>query len=182
MAVPEAALSARARRAYEMGRLRSALPAVALAVPMVGLSLALCDRMAASAGCGLALVAVLLAAAWRGRPFARGARAGLIAGLGPLLLPMATCLHLCAGGVCLLAPAACVVAALLGGAALGLYARRRVPASPEADGYLLTALAVAALVGSLGCVIAGLSGIVGMVTGLALGTAPVLWWLARTTS
>lgn len=181
MAVPEAALSARARRAYEMGRLRSALPSLALAVPMVGLSIVLCDRPTASAGCGLALAAVLLAAAWRGQPFARGARAGLVAGLGPLLLPMATCFHLCAGGVCLLAPTACVVAALAGGAALGLYARHRLPGGPDAGGYLSAAMAVAALVGSLGCVIAGVSGIVGMVAGLAIGTVPVLWWPARTT-
>jgi hypothetical protein len=181
MAVPEAVLSVRARRAYEMGRLRAALPTVAFAAPMVGLSAVLCDRPAASAGCGLALVAVLVAAAWRGRPHARGARAGLVAGLGPLLLPMATCFHLCAGGVCLLAPAACIVAALVGGAALGRHARHHVSARPDAGGYLVTALAVVALVGSLGCVIAGVSGIVGMMVGLALGTVPVLWWPARAT-
>jgi hypothetical protein len=40
---------------------------------------------------------------------------------------------------------------------------------------------VAALAGSLGCVIAGVSGIVGMVVGLAIGAVPVLWWPARTT-
>jgi hypothetical protein len=181
MAVPEAVLAARARRAYEAGRLRTALPPIALAVPMVGLSVVLCDRPTASAGCGLALVAVLLAAAWRGQPFARGARAGLIAGLGPLLLPMATCFHLCAGGVCLLAPTACVAAALLGGAVLGLYARQGVPGGSHAGGYLLAAMAVAALVGSLGCVIAGVSGIAGMVIGLVIGTVPVLWWPARAT-
>jgi hypothetical protein len=181
MAVPEAVLAARARRAYEMGRLRTALPAIAFAVPMIGLSVVLCDRPLASAGGGIALVAVLLAAAWRGQPFARGARAGLIAGLGPLLLPMATCFHLCAGGVCLLAPTACVLAGLAGGAALGLHARHRVPTGPDAGGYLLAALTIAALVGSLGCVIAGTSGVVGMVVGLALGTVPVLWWPARAT-
>jgi len=181
MAVPEAVLAARARRAYERGRVLSARLALAVAAPMVGLSLVLCDRPLASAGCGLALAAVLLAAAWRGQPFARGARAGLLAGLGPLLLPLATCLHICAGGVCLLAPTACVVAALLGGAALGLYARHHINASPDASGYLVTALAVAALVGSLGCVIAGVSGIVGMMVGLALGTAPALWWAVRAT-
>jgi hypothetical protein len=181
MAVPEAVLSARARRAYEAGRLLSALPAVALAVPMVALSLVLCDRPAATAACGFALVAVLVAAAWRGRPYVRGARAGLVAGLGPLLLPMATCFHLCAGGVCLLAPTACIVAAVIGGATLGLYARHRIPGGPDSGGYLMAAIAVAALVGSLGCVIAGVSGIVGMVVGLALGTVPVLWWPARAT-
>ena len=180
MAAPEAVLAARARRAYEAGRLRTALPTVAFAIPMIALSLALCDRPAATAGCGLALVAVLAAAAWYGRACARGARAGLVAGLVPLLLPLATCFHLCAGGVCLLAPAACVVAALAGGAALGLYARHRVAA--DGGGYLVAALGVAALVGSLGCVIAGVSGIAGMGIGLALGTVPVLWWPARTTS
>jgi hypothetical protein len=162
-----------------MGRLRAALPTVAFAAPMVGLSVVLCGRPTASAGCGIALVAVLLAAAWRGQPFARGARAGLVAGLGPLLLPMATCFHLCAGGVCLLAPTACVVAALLGGATLGLYARHRIPGGPDAGGYLLAAMAAAALVGSLGCVIAGVSGIAGMVIGFVIGTVPVLWWPAR---
>jgi hypothetical protein len=94
---------------------------------------------------------------------------------------MATCFHLCAGGVCLLAPTACVLAGLAGGAALGVHARHRVPTGPDAGGYLVAALAVGALVGSLGCVIAGVGGVVGMVVGLALGTAPVLWWPARTT-
>src|SRR4029079_2492141 len=181
MAVPEAVLFSRARRAYEMGRLRSALPAVAFAVPMVALSVVLCDRPAATAACGFVLVAVVVAAAGRGRPYAGGARAGLVAGLGPLLLPMATCFHLCAGGVCLLAPTACIVAALVGGAALGLHARHHISAHPDAGSFMVTALAVAALVGSLGCVIAGLSGIVGMVIGLALGTVPVVWWPARAT-
>jgi len=163
-----------------VGRLRTALPAIVFAaVPMVGLSVALCDRPLASAGCGSALVAVLLAAAWRGQWFARGARAGLVAGLGPLLLPMATCFHLCAGGICLLVPTACVLAGLVGGAALGVHARHRVPTGPDAGGYLFAALTVAALVGSLGCVIAGASGVAGMVVGLAFGTVPVLWWPAR---
>jgi len=73
----------------------------------------------------------------------------------------------------------CIVAALAGGAALGLHARHRVPAGLDGSRYLLAALAVATLVGSLGCMIAGVSGIVGMVVGLALGTVPVLWWPAR---
>src|SRR4029450_10082598 len=98
------------------------------------------------------------------------------------------------------APTACIVAAVIGGATLGLYARHRIPGGPDsggylmaaiavaalggslgrgvagAGGYLMAAIAVAALVGSLGCVIAGVSGIVGMMVGLALGTVPVLWW------
>lgn len=181
MAASEAVLLGRARRAYEVGRLRASLPTVAVVVPMVALSFVLCERYTATTCGGIALAAVLAAALWRGRHFARGARAGLVAGLGPLLLPLATCFHLCAGGVCLLAPAVCVLAGLMGGAALGLHARHRVPTGPDAGGYLLAALTVAGLVGSLGCVIAGASGVAGMVVGLALGTAPVLWWPARAT-
>src|SRR5260221_1170089 len=134
MAAPEAVLLGRARRAYEVGRLRASLPTVALVAPMVGLSILLCGRYAASACSGVALAAVLAAAAWRGQQFARGARAGLVAGLGPLLLPLALCLHLCAGGVCLLAPSICVAGRLLCRKAASCQGRRRPRAGPS--GYL----------------------------------------------
>src|SRR5260221_2779931 len=138
MAAPEAVLLGRARRAYEVGRLRASLPTVALVAPMVGLSILLCGRYAASACSGVALAAVLAAAAWRGQQFARGARAGLVAGLGPLLLPLALCLHLCAGGVCLLAPSICVAGGLLGGGAGG--GTGRGPAARGLPGCLHGAL------------------------------------------
>jgi hypothetical protein len=174
MAAPEAVLLGRARRAYEVGRLRASLPTVALVGPMVGLSILLCGRYAASACSGVALAAVLAAAAWRGQQFARGARAGLVAGLGPLLLPLALSLHMCAGGVCLLAPTICIAGGLVGGAAVGVRARGRADA-----GYLALALSVAALTGSMGCLIAGASGVLGMAAGMAAGAAPALWWRAR---
>ncbi|HEU0105317.1 MAG TPA: hypothetical protein VFT38_04055 [Vicinamibacteria bacterium] len=174
MAAPEAVLLGRARRAYEVGRLRASLPTVALVAPMVGLSILLCGRYAASACSGVALAAVLAAAAWRGQQFARGARAGLVAGLGPLLLPLALCLHLCAGGVCLLAPSICVAGGLLGGVAVGVRARGRADGSSA--GYLAVALSVTALTGCMGCLIAGVSGVLGMAAGMAAGAAPALWW------
>jgi hypothetical protein len=178
MAVPETVLAGRARAAYERGRLLSALPTVALVAPMVGLSLAVCGRVAASLSAGVLLSAVLAAALWRGQDVARGARAGLAAGAAALLLPMATCLHLCAGGVCLMAPSACIGAGALGGAAIGLLARRRASES-LLGGYLASGLAVAALAGSLGCVIAGLGGVLGMSAGMAAAVAPIVWWPSR---
>jgi hypothetical protein len=181
MAVPDAVLVARARRAYERGRLRAALPSVAAIAPMVALSLVVCRQYAATAACGVALGAIVLAAGWRGQEVARGARAGLLAGLGPLLLPLVTCLHLCAGGVCVFVPASCVVAGIAGGVAVGVLARRRAPADAPSGRYLVPALGVAALTGSLGCVIAGTSGVVGMAVGMGLGAAPpILWRRART--
>jgi len=176
MAAPEAVLYARARRAYERGRLRASLPTVALVAPMVGLSILLCGRYAASACSGIALAAVLAAATWRGQHFARGARAGLVAGLGPLLLPLAMWLHVCVGGVCLLAPSICVAGGLVGGAVVGVKAHGRAEASSA--GYLAVALAVAALSGTMGCLIAGASGVLGMAAGMAAGAAPALWWWA----
>jgi hypothetical protein len=178
MAGPEAALAARALRAYEWGRLRAALPAAVVAVPMIALSFAVCRQYAASSAGGAALVAVLLAAAWRGQDFGRGARAGLVAGLGPLLLPLATCFHLCAGGTCLLAPTTCVVAGAVGGVVVTSLARRGGAPGPSRR-YLAASLAVAALAGSLGCVIAGLGGVLGMALGLAAGSAPVAWRPSR---
>src|SRR5438477_4389169 len=137
MAVPEAVLAGRARGAYERGRVLSALPTVALVVPLVALSVAVCGRAAASLSLGALLGGVLMAALWRGQDLARGARTGLAAGAGALLLPMATCFHLCAGGVCLLAPSACVGAGLTAGAAIGLLARQRAPDGPARGGYLI---------------------------------------------
>jgi hypothetical protein len=179
MAVPDAVLVGRARRAYEWGRVRTALRTAAVVAPMVALSLVVCRQYAATAACGSALAAAVLAAAWRGQQLARGMRAGLVAGLVPLLLPLGTCLHLCAGGVCLLAPAVCVGAGIAGGVAIGVLARRRADADAHPARYLLPALIVAALTGSLGCVIAGASGVLGMALGMGIGAAPILWWRAR---
>jgi hypothetical protein len=179
MAVPEDVLVQRARAAYERGRVRASLPTLALVAPMVALSVAVCGRAFLSLSCGALLAAVVVAALWRGQDLARGARVGLVAGTGALLLPMATCLHLCAGGVCLMAPSACIAAGVLGGAAVGLLARRGGGGEPFSGASLAAALAVAGLAGSLGCVIAGLGGLVGMGAGMAAAVAPVIWWPSR---
>jgi hypothetical protein len=175
MAGPELALEARARRAYERGRVRAALPTAALAVPMTVLSLLLCGREAATLVCGTLLAAALVGALWRGQEVSRGARVGLLAGAGPFALPLALqcTTHACVGGTCLLFPGVCIAGGILAGLAVAAPALRRVPA-PASWGYVLPALVVAGLAGSLGCVMAGTVGVVGMAGGMALGTAPLL--------
>jgi hypothetical protein len=180
MAVLESVLADRARTAYERGRLRAAVPTVALVVPMVALSIVVVGRAAASLTGGALLAVALLAALWRGQQFGRGARAGLAAGAAAFLLPLATCFHLCAGGTCLAVPSACVAAGIVGGVAVGVLARRRAAAEPRPGAYLAPAIVVAALAGSLGCVIAGAGGVLGMAGAMAAAVAPIIWWPSRT--
>jgi len=179
MGVPDRVLAERARAAYERGRLQATLPTVALVLPLAALSIAICGRALASATGGALLAAVLLGALWRGQELARGARAGLAAGAGAVVLPMATCFHLCAGGVCLMAPSACIASGLVGGAVVGLLARRRAATEPHTGAYLGAAVVVAALAASLGCLIAGLGGVVGMTAAMSATVAPVVLWPSR---
>lgn len=180
MAVPEAALIGRARRAYEWGRVRAALPAVAVVVPMVALSLVFCGRGLASVGCGAALAAVLLAAGWRGQDYRRGVRVGLVAGLGPFVMPIAQGgVMFCTSGVCWASPAICVVGGTLGGLMIAAFVLRRRDGAAVSTSFLVTALVTAGLAGSLGCLMLGLIGVLAMGAGLAMGATPALVWSAR---
>src|SRR5438128_1875150 len=120
MAVPEALLADHARRAYEWGRFRAALPTAGLVIPMATVSMWACGGYAAPAVCGSALALLITASLWRGEEFGRGVRAGLWGGLAPLLLPVAVGAsgHTCQGGVCLLMPLVCVGGRVLGGLAV----------------------------------------------------------------
>ena len=178
MSVPEPALTARARRAYEWGRVRAAFPMVLIVVPMAGLSWLACRQYAVTGTCGVLLAVVLLLSLWRGQQFARGARMGLLAGLGPFLLPMVTAAtgHLCWEDRCLLFPTACIAGGLVAGLAVWIAQRH----SETSAAFLVPALAVAALAGSMGCVVAGALGVAGMAGGMAVGTLPLLAARART--
>jgi hypothetical protein len=175
MADPDAVFAARARQAYERGRLWAALPVAAVALPMTALSVLLCGREAGALLCGALLAAVLLAALWRGQDYGRGARTGLLAGLGPFALPLAAqcSAHACLDGTCLLYPAVCIGAGALAGIAVAVRGLRGV-GRPGSWGYAAPAFAAAALAGSLGCVMAGTAGVVGMMAGMAVGAAPLL--------
>jgi hypothetical protein len=164
-------LRARARRAYELGRLGSKLPWALAAGPPAGIALGVCEDP------GLVLIqAGLLAAAivgflWRGQDYGRGVRVGMLLGAPAFALPLLGC----ASGVCVAGPSAPLVALCLGGGvacglALSLRARRR----RYSAAFLGSAATVAALTAALGCSVAGLGGALGAAISLALAASPGL--------
>jgi hypothetical protein len=174
MAHSEADIQRRAARAYELGRTAAALRQVApVALFLVGVPL-LTGSGSAVLGAALALAGA--ATLWRGGVIGRAARAGLLAGLAPLLTPalVGGLGHHCAGcGPAVPMPlciAMCVGAGAIAGALLALMAareRRRLT-------FAAVALAFAATAGALGCVFAGAGGLLGLAAGLTLGSVPPL--------
>jgi hypothetical protein len=67
-------------------------------------------------------------------------------------------------------PLACVTGGLLGGSLIGTLARRN---GLGASGVAAAAL-TGALTGTLGCLLAGVSGLIALGLGLALGAVPTL--------
>lgn len=162
-------LAGRARHAYERGRVALGLRTSVAIAPMAVLSWIACDNPGATALSALALMAVVTAAVWRGQETGRGARAGLVAGVPSLLVPVAVGAtgHLCES-MCLLFPTACLVGGVLGGLVLGWLA-----AGLGRHG-LATASVTAWLAGTLGCMLMGSIGVAVLLVGLAFGLAPVL--------
>jgi len=174
MANAESALYLRARRAYEAGRARLGLRRAAVAVPLLAVSLVCCGRPSASGTTAALLAAAVAVFEWRGLGLGRGARIGLVAGLPALLVPILvqTAGYACGTSFCALYPGVCGTAGLAGGVLLVIGCRRR---GVEPSGLAAAGL-VAALAGSLGCLVAGLPGLVGLALGLAFGSAPALAW------
>ena len=123
MDAPDAAVAARARRAYERGRLDSALRRAVLAIPVLGLALLGCADPAASSVSGLALIAAVTLCLWRGESWRHGVGPGLLSGAVPLLVPLAAQAigHLCSASRCFMDPTVCVVAGLAGSVGCLLY-------------------------------------------------------------
>jgi len=177
MALSEAALLARARRAYERGRLQSALSRSALLVPVVAWSWTWCRYPVLAVVCGTALVALAVAFRWRGQAWARGVGPGLAAGLPPLVLPflMREASQVCVDEMCC---SLCLIGCVGGGLAAGVFLGRRAASIDEGRAAFLAAGGTLALLaGAPACAFAGVAGLAGLLLGFAGGSAPVL--LAR---
>jgi len=173
----DAALLARARRAYEQGRLQAALWRAAPLVPVVAWTWSWCRYPALAALCGAALVALTVAFRWRGQVWGRAVLPGLAAGLAPLVLPwlMRGASEVCVGEMCC---SLCLLGCVGGGSLAGVLVGRRAAALDEGRGtFLAAAGALALLAGAPACAFAGVIGLAGLLIGFAGGTAPVL--LAR---
>jgi hypothetical protein len=170
MTVAEAHLAARARSAYERGRLRWALGRAAVAAALSAVALIGCPSHTAPAACAAALGVLLAACLWRGGAWAHGARLGFAAGLAPCLLPAAArAAHACNGSICLALPAICVGGGVMAGLLLGWLGPRQRGHGDRR--FWLAAASVVLLAGATGCLAAGLAGLGGMALGLLAGAA-----------
>jgi hypothetical protein len=163
------ALQAQARSAYERGRWRLGLQAAWPALVMAGLCVALGGQLFATLGLGVVLAAVIAKATHSGRGASRAVIPGLLAGALPLAVGLIACRvpHACVAGFCVswCAPL-CLGAGGLAGVILGARATR---APAERQPSMFVGMTVAVLTGSLGCLVVGLGGVVGMLVGVSLG-------------
>lgn len=163
----------RARRAYErqhvLGGMRGIGIAGALCVLAFGLH---ASTPLAWAMAGL-LGATLGALGWRGGALRRGAFAGVLAGLPPMIVSSVVT-ALATGGHCAdcgtVATWQCTLACLGTSALVGAFVGHRAVSDRSPARFAGAAIATATLTGLLGCATMGLGGAVGVVVGLVAGS------------
>lgn len=166
--VPPPGLAGRSLQQYERGRLRRAAPWALVAVPVLGISLLATPSPSINAGIATILAIALVVLHWRGQGWSRGVAAGLGVGLVPLVVPTLFRMEgACCGTADLACSAdcftACVGSSVGAGVLLGVHLMRR-GSEPNA---VVGAALIAGLVGTLGCIAGGLSGVAVLVTVLS---------------
>ena len=162
----------RARRAYELGRLRhsaiKAWPALALTTA----SIWLCHEAVLSLEVGAALVVLAGGLFWYGGVTARAAATGLWVGMAAFSAPVIAfdvwpAPHCCSAPSVLVVNGAC-------GLAVGIWLSiRSQHLRSQKNLFLLLAGLVAALCGMLGCILFGPIGLAGMAAGVLLPIGPL---------
>lgn len=179
MALDLVLVERRARRAYELGRLRRALT---LSTPLLGLvaaALLLGPGRAFDLVVAGALLLTGVGYLWRGTLAERALLPGIGAGSFPLVLallangPGPGCAH---GGALSLCAAACAVGGVFAALRVSEFARGEAR-SPAAFGL---AMVPTFLLGSLGCGCIGFTGVAAMAGALLFASVPeVLRWTQR---
>lgn len=165
-------LMAHARVAYELGGVRLGLRQSLLAVPLIALALGCCGPVWLTLSLGAALLVACVGFVSAGGESGRAVQPGLVAGALCAAVPMGMkVLHLCSIVGCRSLFQFCLYGGLLGGIALGFQVGKLGAGRPR---FLAVAGGVAALAGSLGCVLAGLAGILGMLLGVLCASTPFL--------
>jgi hypothetical protein len=164
----------RARRAYELGRLRLSLPWAALAGTLGLLATAATDTGLAGVCLAVLAAATTATCVWYGGHVGRGVWPGLW--VGGLALMLTLVAWACVGGGAtsfLQCRVPCVVAGMLiaGGA---MYHSQREVAPREALLTLLGTAAIATPLALIGCVGLGLGGMAALAAGFALGSMPAI--------
>jgi hypothetical protein len=167
----------RARRAYELTRVRLGFVTALPVIPLVALSIVACGTPEVTLPTGVVLFGVTAWLRARGQAYGRAILPGFLAGAAPFLLPIVlrTSGHCCIGGACWSGcMLACVGGGLFAGVGAGFFAASEQQARAP---FLASVLLIAGLVGVQGCVMAGLSGVVGMTVGL--GTSAMGFLVSR---
>ena len=171
----------RARRAYARAHVLAALRGAALAGALAVVAYGL-HRMSSAAWLAAAcLAATLSGLGWRGGAWRRGALAGVIAGLPPLIAPTLV-LAASSGWHCAMCDQGptvpCLLTCLATSSLVGLVVGHRAVGDASPRRFAIAAITSAALTGLLGCGTTGLGGAAGVVLGLLAGS--VAGWIAAT--
>ena len=163
----------RVRRAYELSHLAASARALAVAALLALVAFGLYRVTAVTYLVATTLAMTLAVLAWRGRSWRRGAFAGVLAGLPPLIVPsIAWTLSANAGHCASCEPAAtlpCILACFGSGSLVGILVGYRAISDSAPRRYAIAAISTAALTGLLGCGTTGLGGAVGVSVGLVVG-------------
>ena len=158
---------ARARRAYEWGRLRHATISAWPALLLASASVWLCHDTYLSGGIGASLFALLTVLVWYGPTSTLAARAGLRAGAWAFAVPVIVfSTHIAPNTLS-------TMLVVNGGCGIGvglLLSIESAHLQTERNLFLGCASAVAALCGMLGCLLFGPMGLAGMAAGVLLST------------
>lgn len=163
-----ATLELRARRAYELARVRRALWGVGPLLLVLGLAAFFSSRVVTTCLVGAAGLAVGAFSLWRGEGLQRALVPGVIAGLVPLTFSLCATRygHACFGGACM---QVCLAAAALGGIGAGLIVSRWT--RREGGSVVITAAALGLLTGSMGSSCVGLNGVLMLALGFSMTMA-----------
>jgi hypothetical protein len=162
-------LERRTRLHYELGRALWAARPLLLVVPLLFAAWGLGRPPFLLWPCGAALALLACGPGFVRSRYQRASLLGLAAGLPALLLPALLSREICFAGRCF---DACLPVCVLAGAAAGAFVASR--ASSQGRLFWATALATTALMGLLGCSVAGAAGVLGLVAGVAAGALPAL--------
>lgn len=164
----------RARRAYERDHVVGAMRGIAIAIGLCIVAFGLHASTPLALAMAGVLAATLGALGWRGGSLRRGAFAGVLAGLPPMIVSSVVT-TLATGGHCASCGTVetwgCTLACLGTSALVGALVGHQAISDRSPARFAGAAIATAALTGLLGCATMGLGGALGVVTGLVAGGA-----------
>lgn len=163
-------IRARARLAYERGRLQRAFIGVAPLAATVALACCFATHPGSALTFGVLALALGVFMLWYGRDPKRAFIWGAAAGVVPLVLALAANhVHTCGPSGCATwCVPACSAGGLIAGVVVGFRGMRR----RAGIWFWAFASLQALLVGAMGCACVGAGGIVGLVLGFAVGLVP----------